>query len=297
VDWFVVPCLDHGAGRPVETLNPGAPLLVLGASSAVGQYLLQRLTGQGVSVLAVSRHQPDRAFPHVIGLQHDLDQSPVEVEASTLISLGPLQHALNQVRHSPRLGRVVALSSASTLFKVKSPDTAERELIARLKDIEQEITDTCARREILLTLLKPTMIYGTADNKNVQRIAQLGSRMSWMPYGGRGLRQPVHADDIAQLVIECLKRGDAAAGGWLLGGGETLAYPAMLRRIAASSGQTPRLVRLPAVMLKTILRVMHWTGRMRDIRPVMIDRQNLDLVVDDQPARERLGWNPRPFRP
>jgi len=233
----------------------------------------------------------------VVGLQHDLDHTPVEVEASALISLGPLQHALDQVRSSRRLGRVVALSSASTRFKTHSPDVAERSLIAGLIEIENELSALCAQRGIVLSLLKPTMIYGSSDNQNVHRIARLGSRLRWLPYSGTGMRQPVHADDLAQVVIECLKRGEMAAGSWLLGGGETLNYPDMLRRIAAASGQTPRAVRVPAFLLKPILRLAHAFGRMRDIRPVMIDRQKIDLVVDNQPAREHLGWNPRAFRP
>ena len=281
----------------METLNPGAPLLVLGASGATGQFLIKRLAGQGVSVMAVSRHQPHRADDHVIWLQHDLDRSPVEVEASALISLGPLKHALDQVRTTPRLGRVVALSSASTQFKASSPDNAERRLMAELIELESQLSEWCSRRQITLSLLKPAMIYGTATNQNVQRVAQLSSRTRWMPYSGRGLRQPVHADDLARLVVACLKQGDASAGTWLLGGGESLAYPDMLRRIGVSAGQAPHLVRVPAFLLKSVLWLLHRTGRMRDIRPVMIDRQKIDLVVDDVPARERLGWNPRPFRP
>lgn len=281
----------------METLNPVAPLLVFGASGAIGKCLIERLAGQGVSVMAVSRNQPQRSDPHVIWLQQDLDLSPVEAEASALISLGPIRHALDQVQHSPRLGRVVALSSASTRFKTHSPDSAERRLMAELIGIETELTQLCRRRDILLTLLKPTMIYGTADNKNVQRVAGLTRRVPCVPYCGRGLRQPVHADDLARLVVDCLKRGESAAGTWFLAGGESLAYPDMLRRIATSAGQTPRLVRLPAFMLKAMLWLARRAGRLDDIRPAMIDRQRVDLVVDDMPARERLGWNPRPFRP
>lgn len=45
------------------------------------------------------------------------------------------------------------------------------------------------------------------------------------------------------------------------------------------------------------IRSAHLAGRLTDIKPAMIRRQAMDLVVDDTPAREQLGWNPRPFRP
>lgn len=277
--------------------DAGAPLLLFGASGATGQFLIERLAGQGVMLMAVSRRQPQHGQPHVIWLQQDLNACPAEVESSVLISLGPLVHALRQVEQAPRLGRVIALSSASTRFKAQSPDDDERALMVRLIELEADLQEVCRQRDIDLTLLKPTLIYGGTDDANVSRIGGLASQMKWLPYCGRGLRQPVHADDLARLIVDCLALGRSSAGSWLLGGGESLDYPAMLSRISSAHGRTNRLVRLPLWTMKVLLAAAHASGRMRDVRPVMLARQQVDLVVDDTPARERLGWQPRPFRP
>jgi uncharacterized protein YbjT (DUF2867 family) len=273
------------------------PILVFGASGPVGDFLLQRLAGQGIVVMAVSRHQPRRSDADIIWLQHDLDAGPVDVQASVLVSLGPLRLALDQVTASRHIGRVIALSSASTLFKRHSSDPFERELMAELEEIENELAVICREREIDLTLLKPTMIYGAGRDANVARVSGLIAGSSLVPCSGRGLRQPVHADDLARLIVDCLVRGRQSAGCWLLGGGETLDYPAMLRRIGSSSGRQVRVIAVPAWVMKLTLSIVHRFGRLNDIRPIMIERQKFDLVVDDQPARERLGWQPRPFRP
>jgi len=272
-------------------------VLLLGGSGPVGEFLIDRLAGQGVQLMAISRQQPEKAAEHVIWVQHDLGQGPAEVQASVLVSLGPLRHALDQVRASARIGRVIALSSASTLFKENSGDPAERALMAELIEAENSLLEACQAREVELTLLKPTMIYGNSRNRNVERIAGLISRLQMVPYCGRGLRQPVHADDLARLILHCLAAGRQASGTWVLGGGETVDYRAMLQRIASARGQKLRPVPVPAILLKAVLKLAHTLGRMRDIRPVMIERQCLDLVVDDMPAREKLAWQPRPFRP
>lgn len=277
--------------------DAGAPLLLLGASGATGQFLIQRLAGQGVMLMAVSRRQPRQSQPHVIWLQQDLDAGPAEVESSVLISLGPLVHALRQAEQAPRLGRVIALSSASTRFKAQSSDDGERALIVRLIELEADLQEVCRQRDIDLTLLKPTLIYGGEDDANVSRIGGLAARMKWLPYCGHGLRQPVHADDLARLIVDCLALGRQSAGSWLLGGGESLEYPAMLSRISSARGRSNRLLRLPLWAMKALLAAVHASGRMQDIRSVMLARQRVDLVVDDTPARERLGWQPRPFRP
>ncbi len=274
-----------------------APVLVLGASNAVGGFLLNRLGGQGLVLMAVSRRPPPGAQPEVIWLQHDLDQAPAPVEASVLISLGPARHALAQLRAMPRLGRVLALSSASTLFKQQSADADERDFIVALAETEADLIAECAERAIPLTLLKSAMIYGGSDDANVGQVAALAERLPLLPYCGRGLRHPVHADDIARLIVDCLRLGPPTAGSWLLGGGETLDYPGFLRRIAGSRGRQPRLLRLPAWLLRLGLGAAHACGRLQGVRAVMLDRQRQDLLVDDSPAREHLGWNPRPFRP
>lgn len=278
-------------------MSEGAIILLLGASGPVGQCFLDRTAGQRVRVIAISRRDPARARPHVTWLQHDLERAPADVRAGTLVSFGPLAHALTQVEQGIGLGRVIALSSASTLFKKRSGDRAERRQMAALAQCEEALAQACRERDIVLTLLKPTLIYGGGRDANVSRIAGLVSRLPVVPVAGRGLRAPVHADDLARLAVECVISGPKSAGTWLLAGGETLAYPDMLRRIAAAEGRSIRLLRLPAWLMKVGVRLAHLSGRLADVRPAMIERQTMDLVVDDTPAREQLGWEPRPFRP
>lgn len=274
-----------------------SPVLVFGASGPIGHFLLPRLADCGAMVMAVSRRQPGDAPSPAIWMQHDLDREPLASEANVLIGLGPLRHVLEQVRHGRRLGRVIALSSASTLFKSASPDDQERELMAELIELERQLDQECRQREIVLTLLKPTLIYAPGLDANLTRVAGLIARLRLAPYCGRGLRQPVHADDLARLIVECLRRGQVARGQWLLGGGESLVYPDMLRRVAERQGRAVRLLPVPLWLLKVSLDVAHWFGRLQDVRGVMLERQRIDLLVDDAPARERLDWNPRPFRP
>ncbi|WP_376692631.1 Rossmann-fold NAD(P)-binding domain-containing protein [Wenzhouxiangella sp. EGI_FJ10409] len=278
-------------------MSEGAIILLLGASGAVGRCFLDRTAGQNVRVIAISRRDPARAWSHVTWMRHDLERASADVRAGTLVSFGPIAHALSQVEQGIGLGRVIALSSASTLFKKHSPDRSERRQMAGLARCEAALIEACRERDIVLTLLKPTMIYGGGDDANVRRIAGLLSRLPIVPVAGRGLRAPVHADDLARLAVESVISGPKSAGTWLLAGGETLVYPDMVRRVAAADGRSIRVLRLPAALMKLAIRAAHLGSRMLDIKPAMIDRQGMDLVVDDTPAREQLGWDPRPFRP
>jgi len=282
----------------VATPLADAPVvLVLGASNAVGCCFLERAAARSeLQLLAISRRQPASSLASVTWLQQDLARETVSVMASVLVSFGPVGLAVRQLKATPSVGRVVALSSASTEFKSDSPDRAEREQMAAIRADEARLAELCAERGAGLSLFKTTMIYGSRD-ANVSRLAELSERLPFVPVTGSGLRQPVHADDLAELALRVLSMGKRSFGTWLLGGGETLGYPTMLRRIAKAQGRQARMIPVPAWALKAALRIGHALGSLRDISPVMLERQAVDLTVNDQPAREHLGWSPRPFRP
>ncbi len=274
-----------------------APVLVLGATGAVGRGLLARLSDVGVPIIAVSRRVPDAELPNVMWMQHDLAREPLKVETHVLLSAGPLSLTRRLVERLPAVRRVIALGSASVRFKQDSPDPAERAMMRELADAELRLGEWAERRGADVTLLRPTLIYGGEHDRNISIIAEAARIRKWLPVAGRGLRQPVHADDLARIMTTLVARQGRGFEVFDLGGGEALPYPDFVRRIASSAGADPSIVQVPSPLLTTGLRMAHLFGRMKTVTPAMVRRQRMDLTVDDTPAREHLGWTPRPFRP
>jgi nucleoside-diphosphate-sugar epimerase len=290
--------LADAAGVVTHPVGQAAPVLVLGATGATGRFLLPRLKQTGAPVIAVSRRVPgDAVGPGVTWLQQDLTHETARVQAHVLLSAGPLKLALRQAERMPGVQRVVALSSASVRFKQRSPDAGERRAIAELVDDEQRLAGFGERRGIAVTLLRPTLIYGGAGPSAITPVADWLARRDWAPVAGRGLRQPVHAEDLAEAMLRAAARDESGTETYELGGGETLTYPDFIRRIASAHGRDVRIVRVPAMLVGPALRLAHAFGRLAAITPAMVARQRMDLVVDDSAARSTLGWNPRPFRP
>ncbi len=105
-----------------------------------------------------------------------------------------------------------------------------------------------------------------------------------------GLRQPVHADDIAQAVLAAVQ-GDAAAGQTLqIGGGERLDYQQMFQRVHASIGTATLPLYLPGMALRLLAATVP-----RARGPV--SRLEQDLVADNTALTALLGVRPRPFAP
>ena len=281
--------------------NVSAPILLMGPGGPAGHEIIAGLLDAGATVIAVSPSVPEYSRPNLTWMQHDLAREHARVQAHVMVcaDAGALPLAARQARAMPTLRRIVALSSASVVLKRRAADPEMRETVERLLEAEQSLGAVARKRGIELTLLQPTLLYGGRGPSALDGIRSWLARRSWVPVAGTGLRQPVHAVDLAVLVRQLVAGAEAGSTveTFALGGGETLRYPDFMRRIASGAGVDARLLRLPAWLIVPVLRVAHRLGRFRSVTPAMVARQRMDLVVDDTAARQRLGWNPRPFRP
>jgi nucleoside-diphosphate-sugar epimerase len=195
--------------------------------------------------------------------------------------------------------RVVAFSSTSRFGKLSSGDPVEQALVRRLVEAEQALEQGCAQYDLCLTLLRPTLIYGSGRDQNVSSIARVVRRLGFFPIAGAGsgLRQPVHAEDLAEAVCAVLESTATCGRSYNLSGGETLSYRQMVERIATSVGRRPRVLPLPLVPLRLLLRVLGLLPHFRYVKPEMADRMNQDLVYDHGDAVRDFGYSPRFFKP
>ncbi|MEO7065304.1 MAG: NAD-dependent epimerase/dehydratase family protein [Rhodanobacter sp.] len=267
-------------------------VLVFGASSQLGHFLLPRLLAGGESVVALSRRaQLDR--PDVTWLRGQLSDAIVPpASLSAIISFGPLQAFADWVAHAPLVGapRVIATSSMSAESKRHSNVPEEQALSRQLLDGEAALAAACAKHGCAWTILRPTLVYGAGLDKSLTPIARRAMRLHVFPLpAGRGLRQPVHADDIAQAVLAALECPAAAGRILSAGGGERLRAAEMFARVRRSLTQSTLPLPLPTWLLRCAQLVL---PRLRG----PLHRLEVDLVADNDELQRLLGIHPRPFR-
>ena len=288
---------------PPASISPSTATtraLVLGASGQIGHFLLPELVAQGVSVEAVSRDaQPAQAG--VTWSRFDLYVNGDAAQRPDVVfSLGPLDGLLawlSRTRHRP--ARIVAFSSTSAATKRDSPDAAERALAVHLQRCEQALVTHCDARDIGWTILRPTLVYGCGMDANLSRIATLAQRWRFVPLPSDaiGLRQPVHAQDLAicagavASACQCLrKRYD-------LCGGEALSYREMVRRTVMCLTPPGRVLTLPWWLFRGMATLAVRLRLISDMTPGILERMRHDLVFSASEAERDFGWAPRPFRP
>ncbi len=268
-------------------------VLVFGASSQIGRFLLPRLRARGEHVLALSR-KAHADQPGVTWLQGRLPgEVSLPARPSAVISFGPLLSLAQWLATADLLPstRIIATSSMSAESKQASDVPAERAISQSLRDGEAALAAASERLGALWTVFRPTLIYGAGLDKSLTPIARRAMRLRVFPLpAGRGLRQPVHADDIAAAVLAALEHPESAGCVLPLGGGERLTAGEMFARVQQSLPVATLPVPLPAWLLRT---GRHAVPRLRG----PLTRLEANLIADNSELQRLLGVSPRPFRP
>jgi nucleoside-diphosphate-sugar epimerase len=275
------------------------PVIVIGATSLVGRYLLPRLAASGRSVSAVSRQPAAASTPEARWYRIDVAREPAAVPAApTAIHLAPLWLAPPVVESLAGRGlrRLIAFGSTSRFTKERSADAGEREVARLLAEAEDRVRESCDRHGIAWTLFRPTLIYGGGRDRNLSAIARWGRRLGFVMIAGsgRGLRQPVHADDLAAACVLALDARAAIGHAYDLGGGTVLSYRAMAEAVCRAAGSA-RVIGVPPVLLKSAFRIASLVPGRGQVTASMVDRMEQDLTVDHEPARKDFGYAPRAF--
>jgi nucleoside-diphosphate-sugar epimerase len=275
------------------------PVLVLGATSLIGGHLLALLKAEDLDPTAFSRRPPSEEACWIGGDLKDADLDDRLPVAATVFSLSPiwLLPAVLPSLKARGMERLIAFSSTSRFTKTDSSDAGERAVAEQLAQAEAAVEAWCAEQGVAWTILRPTLIYDEGHDENVSRIARLIRRFHVMPLSGKGegLRQPVHAEDLAAGALAAAHAPAARNRAYDLVGGETLTYRLMVDRISEGLGKTPRSLPMPTWLFGLIMRLAKpfYPGA----TVAMGTRMGRDLTFDSAPATRDFAWAPRAFHP
>lgn len=278
------------------------PIIVLGGNSGGGKFLLRQIAEAGRTGIATSR----KGFDVPSGITAlELDPAaPGDWHApkdAVIFSLLPIWVLIPLLPRLAGAQAVIAASSTSRFSKTNSSDAQERALAERLAAAESALQLWAEHQGSVWTILRPTLVYDCAEDRNVTRMATFIRRWRFLPlaWPADGLRQPIHAEDVATALFKALKNPMAANKAFNISGGEILTYRAMSERIFAALGQRPRFLFLnpgwlcPALNVAARLGVLKGDG----LNAAMFRRMNEHLVFETESGLAALGYRPRPFAP
>lgn len=297
-----------------------ARLLVTGAGGFVGRAVVKLAAARSLSVRACTR-QPRADWPEGVEIAVGHDLEPGTDWAAALAGVDALVHCaarvhmlrdaaadpLTEFRHINTAGtlslarqaaahgvrRFVFISSigvngAETFdkpFTASSVPAPHSPYAVSKLEAEQGLQHIARETGLEVVLIRPPLVYGPGAPGNFAQLIKAMVRGLPLPLGWVNNRRSfVAIDNLADLILTCVRHPGAANGTFLVSDGEDLSTTALLRRTAAALGRPARLLPVPAPAMRAVARALG--------KSELAQRLFASLQVDIGETRKVLGWEP-----
>lgn len=165
--------------------------------------------------------------------------------------------------------------------------------------IDDYVYKTCKENNILLTILRPTMIYGNVQDNNVVTFIKMVDKLPLMPVvnGARYELQPVHYKDLGDAYFTVLMNEKATANkDFVLSGGEPILLRDMLIEIGKNLGKKVKFISCPYWIAYSGACVLYAVTLTKKDYREKVQRLCEPRVYSHDAAAKAFGYSPRSFK-
>lgn len=276
-----------------------AKFLVTGATGFTGYFVCRELFRRNISFDCLVR-----ANSHADHLVSDFDVNCVFGDlndGNSLRSLFPQYSTLINVASigfgaAPIIVKACEESGLNRAIFV-STTAIFTKLNANSKVVRLAAEKVIKNSQLNYTILRPTMIYGTPDDRNMIRLLKLIETSPVIPvFGdGRSLQQPVHVEDVAWAIITAAQATQMNRKEYNVSGGEVLDYNQVISLSAKALDKRPILLHIPKDLSVNFLKMTERLKIKLPVKAEQVERLNEDKTFDHTPAKIDFGYSPRTF--
>jgi uncharacterized protein YbjT (DUF2867 family) len=273
-------------------------VLLTGATGFTGSHVLPLLLDAGWSVRCFVRDPgqlPMAMRGRIEVVRGDLDDAEsfrgACVGCDALVNVASIGFG-----HGPGIvDAAVAAGIQRALFVSTTAIFTQLNAPSKVRRIEAE--SAIMRSGLDWTILRPTMIYGTARDRNICRLIRYVSRFPVLPVFGSGtyLQQPVHVADLAMAIVAALESKAAAGRAYNISGKAPLTYNDLVRTVARLLERRMVIVHLPYRPVVAALAPLEKLGVRLPVKGEQILRLNEHKAFPHDDAGRDFGFAPRPF--
>lgn len=156
------------------------------------------------------------------------------------------------------------------------------------------------RARIAVTVLRPTMIYGSFRDQNMYKLIIYLDRHRFFPLFGKGdnLMQPIHARDLGNSYYDVLTHEDATINReYDLSGKEPIRYINLIRTVSRALSKRNIYIHIPIHLSIAAAKVYNRVfGKKALVSVEQVMRMNEDKAFSHEPAARDFGYSPVGFQ-
>jgi len=280
-------------------------LLVTGITGHSGSYFLQELIKNKYEgpIRCVVRKTSDTSLLDNSGLNIEKvvgDLNDEEFMNKAMAGVNTVMHiasifcsvTLMKAAIKNKVRRAILVHTTGIYSKYKSASEEYR-------NIEQTINNIIegSRSPIGLIYLRPTMIYGYTNDRNMIVFIKMVDRLRLLPVidHGRNLLQPVNGRDLGTAYYQVLMKSDIMGGDYILSGKKPVTMMDMFKLISDNLNKKTVFINVPLVLGVFMARCLKACtfGKVDYIEKVQ--RMGEDRSFSHEAAKRDFGYDPMPF--
>ena len=275
--------------------------LVIGASGHSAKYFFERLSEEHyqkkIKCLVRSRSQVDHLKCYDLNLEFiyvdfdDIDSLKTAMKGvKILLNIAgiAISEKIVQLGNEVGVNWFICVHTTGRYSKFKSASFGYT-----------EIEDRLLKNYSNLTILRPTMIYGSSRDQNMYKLIKYIHNNMFFPVFGNGnnLLSPVHAQDLGNAYYDVLQNRNTTFGNqYNLSGKSDITYISLLEETAGALRKKVFFIRLPIWFCLVAAYLMNFVLRSRS--PISVEqvlRMKEDKVFSWKDAYADFGFSPMSF--
>ena len=278
-------------------------LFVTGITGHTGSWFLQKLIKERYSgpMRIMTRQESDTSLLEKSGLNLEIARGSLEDKAflekamdgvETILHISSILFSENIMEAALKKGVQWAIL-VHTTGRYSNYKSASEEYIR----IEEGILKK--RDRMGITILRPTMIYGSSRDRNMYKLVDYLYRHTFFPLFGDGknLMQPVHARDLGHAYYSVLKNREKTFNReYNLPGKLPLPYRNIIEFVSRELGRKNIIVKVPLSLSVLGARIYNALTKKAVISVEQVLRMQEDKAFDYQDAARDFGYFPLSFQ-
>lgn len=154
------------------------------------------------------------------------------------------------------------------------------------------------RDKMGITILRPTMIYGSSRDRNMYKLVDYLYRHRFFPIFGRGknLMQPVHAQDLGDAYYDVVNNWETTQNKeYNLAGKYPIEYIELVRTVEDYLNTNTKNVKIPIWISLIGAYLYNFVSKSAMISVEQVRRMMEDKIFSYEDAQNDFGYNPMPF--
>ena len=295
-------------------------ILVTGGTGFIGGHLLPVLNKQNLHFTLAARHRisyalnPDLKVVKIGEINEITDWTEALKEIDIVIHLAARAHQLNDqainpeaeflrincegtktlvkqaiasgVKHFIFISSIGAMATLSEqILTEESPCHPDTPYGRSKLQAEKALTELCHDSQMTWTIIRPTLVYGSGNPGNMERLIKLVKRGLLLPLGSiHNQKSFLYVGNLVDAIITCLDHPNAKNQTFIISDGEDLSTSDLIRRLGKALDKSPILLPFPPDLLRLATKLL---GK-ADVG----DRLLGSLQVDSSKIRQTLDWKP-----